>query len=257
MSTAVFSQIQNATLPGSSVSGNGNSSDTRIRLSALNPQAVYQNSPIMSILATTNGMLFPYTPTISYNQSVNYMDMQMVHSNTDYQAYTRTPSVKISITGKFTVQNQREGKYALAALHFLKTASKSHFGQNDVKAGLPPPVLLLNGYGNFMFNRLRVILLSHSWTFDDSVDYIPITISGTEPLQTQDSSSSALSLLNKTNQPTGKPGSNSVNGIIKLPALFSIQCELQIIQTPNRMRTVFNFDDFASGKLMTGDGGWI
>lgn len=234
---------------------NSGSSDTRIRLSALNPQSVYQNSPIMSVLATTNGMLFPYTPTISYSQSVNYMDMQLVHSNTDYQAYTRTPSVKISLNGKFTVQNQQEGKYALAALHFLKTASKSHFGQNDTKAGLPPPVLLLNGYGNFMFNRLRVILLSHTWNFDDTVDYISVDISGTNPLQTQ--IASGLSGLKITNQPTGLPGSGSVTGIVKLPALFSIQCELQVIQTPNRMRTVFNFDDFASGKLMTGDGGWI
>ena len=194
------------------------------------------------INAWTNGMLFPYTPTFTYTQGVDYMNLQLVHSNTDYMAYTRTPSVKISISGKFTVQNQREGQYSLAAIHFLRTVSKSYFGEIDVKtgkAGLPPPVLVLSGYGNFMFGQsggtggLKVILTNHSWTFDDTVDTIPISVSG-----------SAI-------------GNVSVGGTVRLPSMFTIQCDLTVIQTPARMRTVFSFDAFASGKLMASNDGWI
>lgn len=217
-----------------STSGSTNS-DYRVRLSALDT-TLYKltgssgGSSILAPLLATNGMLFPYSPSITFNQGVDYMDIPMVHSDTNYQAYTRTPSVKISVSGKFTVQNQYEGQYALAAVHFLRTASKSHFGANDPQAGLPPPVLLFSGYGNYMFGNysptggLRVILNSHSWSYDENIDTIPIKVS---------------------------------SGIVKLPSLFTIQCELTVIQTPQRMTQTFTFQDFASGKLMQNSDGWI
>src|ERR1035437_7196632 len=120
---------------------NGTKNDSRIRLAAYNPDQVYGNSPILPPIKNTNGMMFPYTPTITYSQQVNYMDIALTHSNTDYQAYTRTPSTKISLNGKFTVQSQKEGLYALAAIHFLRTASKSHFGEKDPVADLLLQVL--------------------------------------------------------------------------------------------------------------------
>ena len=205
---------------------NTTSTDDRVRLTALNPADVYVNSAIMKILNETNGVIFPYTPTITFTQAVNYMDLQLVHSNTDYAAYTRTPSVSLSVSGKFTVQNSREGEYVLACLHFLRTVSKSFFGQTDPeRAGLPPPVLVFSGYGNCMFNKLNVILKSHSYTFDDSVDMVKVNVS---------------------------------SGTAKLPAMFTVQCDLTVVQTPARMREQFNFKKFASGELLSSTaGGWI
>lgn len=234
-------------------------SDIRVRLSPLNPSAVYNtpqssqssalgvlssagssisnllsaasssgaaSTPLWNALMQTNGMLFPYTPQINFTQSVNYADLQLVHSNTDYAAYVRTPSVTISITGKFTVQNQAEGIYSLACIHFLRTVSKSYFGEKDSSAGLPPPVLVLNGYGNYIFNNLAVILKSHNWSFDDSADGVDIVFG---------------------------------NNRARLPALFTISCELMAIQTPQRMRKEFTFQGFASGQLMQvgSTPGWI
>jgi hypothetical protein len=194
--------------------------DLRVRLSALNPDDVYPKSgSILSVLAETGGMLFPYTPQIGFSQQVSYADLQLVHSNTDYPAYTRTPSVTITVTGKFTVQNQREGRYAMAAIHFLRTASKSYFGELDAKkAGLPPPVLVFSGYGPYLFSNVRVILKSHSWAFDENMDTVSVAI------------------LGKT---------------VRLPAMFSLQVELQVVQTPNRMLTKFSFDAFARGDLLS------
>lgn len=214
--------------------------DTRIRLGPLNPSVVYgnisnsNNSSIIATLAATNGIIFPYTPSITFTQGVDYMTLQLVHSNTDYAAYTRTPSVKLSVSGKFTVQNAQEGIYALAVIHFLRAVSKSYFGTNDVNAGMPPPVLVFSGYGTYMFGNsgsggLRVILTNHSWSFDDTVDYIPITIGGA-----------------------------SGGGTAKLPALFTISLDLTVVQTPQRMMNIFNFNQFASGALMQGNNsGWI
>ncbi len=212
--------------------------DMRIKLSPLHPNDVFQ-SGIMNVLSGgVGGVLFPYTPTVAFSQAVNYMDVQLVHSNTDYAAYTRTPSVTISITGKFTVQSQQEGIYALACLHFLRVVSKCYFGVADAasnKAGLPPPVLLLNGYGNYMFNNLRVVLKNHSWSFDDTTDGINITIPG-----------------------SGIGVNRAAQGYARLPAMFSVTCELMVVQTPQRMRNTFSFDKFASGALMQpATPGWI
>lgn len=248
---------------------NGGNNDTRIRLGALNPEEVYQSSPIMKLLNDTNGMLFPYTPTVTFNQTVNYMDLALLHTNTDYQAYTRTPSVKINLTGKFTVQSQREGLYALAAIHFLRTASKMHFGEKDQKAGLPPPVLVLSGYGNYMFNNLRCILTSHSWTFDENMDTVSINVNASPLSSVLNMGVGALvgstGLGGVLGGLAGSVAGNAINsllgiqgGVVRLPAMFSITVDLMVVQTPSRMRQVFNFNDFASGALMTGsNSGWI
>lgn len=202
----------------------------RAILTPLHPIDVYDGlnaGGLMAPLSFTNGMIFPYTPTIAFSQAVSYADLQLVHSNTDYPAYTRTPTCTLSVSGKFTVQNQQEGLYALAVLHYLRTVSKSYFGETDAnngKAGLPPPVLLFSAYGQYVFNRLRVVLKSHSYTFEDSMDTIMISVKGTQ---------------------------------VRLPAMFSIQTELMVVQTPQRMRTKFSFDAFATGQLLDKEGGWI
>jgi len=214
------SQIEQASMTGNTVSP-----EYRVRLSALYPKDVFKGD-LMSPLSPFNGVMFPYTPAITFTQAVNYMDLQLVHSNTDYAAYTRTPSVNITINGKFTVQNQTEGLYALACLHFLRTVSKSYFGRADAaksdRAGLPPPILLLDGYGDYIFNKLRVVLKSHSWTFDDSADGVIV---------------------------------KAAKGFARIPALFTINCEVMVVQTPTRMREQFSFEKFASGELMEA-GGW-
>jgi hypothetical protein len=215
-----------------------NTTEMRAILSALHPEDVYGASGgpkpgLMNILANTGGVIFPYTPTISFSQAVNYTDLQLVHSDSDYPAYTRTPTCTLSVTGKFTVQNQTEGQYALAVIHFLRSVSKSYFGEIDAasgKAGLPPPVLLFSAYGAYVFNRLRVVLKSHSWTFDENMDTINISV--------------------------GQIGANPA-AMVRLPALFSITTELMVVQTPQRMRKKFSFDLFKSGELMGGDGGYV
>ena len=223
--------VQQTPLTGNQVSGSPQnlssqapaapSRDMRLRLSALDTSIF---SGILAPLQSTGGMLWPYTPQIQFSQSVNYMDVQLVHSNTDYPAYTRTPSVSLTINGKFTVQSQSEGRYALACLHFLRAASKSHFGESDSNAGLPPPILTLDGYGIYMFRRLRVVIKTHSWSFDENIDTITIAAG---------------------------------RGLVRLPALFSMSCELTVVQTPARMRQQFSFAQFASGQLMESQEGWI
>lgn len=202
--------------------------DFRLRLRAITGQEarIYgANTPqnILAPLYVTNGLLFPYTPTIGYSQAVEYQSNAPVHSNSDFLSYIRTPPPEISITGKFSVQNDMEGKYAVAVLHFLRTVSKMHFGENDRSAGMPPPMLILSGYGTYMFNGLRVILKNHSWQFEENVDQVTV-----------------------------KTGS----GTARVPALFTINLTVQVQHTPKAARKIFNLEEFRTGALMQ-RGGWI
>jgi hypothetical protein len=222
-------------------------SDTRIRLRAqrgaegkLGEPGIYgdpgDSSNILKILFDTDGLLFPYTPTIAVGQQVNYNDVDLVHSNGDIMTYKNTPSVTLNVTGKFTVQNQREGQYALAVLHFLRTVSKMYFGEIDKqsgKAGLPPPVLVFRGYGNYMFNNLPVIVKSHSYTFDENMDMIEIGI--------------------------GSDANNNPTGIALLPPMFQVTVDMVVQQTPSAMRKIFSLDSFRTGALLKANNstGWI
>jgi hypothetical protein len=207
----------------------GNAVDFRVRLRA-QPSSQSQvygpqgSSNILGILYETNGMFFPYTPTISWNQAVEYDALHFVHSNQDYYAYKNTPSTQIDISGQWSLQNQREGEYMLASIHFLRTVSKMYFGQsNPTLAGMPPPVLFLSGYGDYMFNDLPVIVKSHSYTLDGNVDYVTVSVAG---------------------------------GKVRLPSLFNISLSLVVQHTPTAMRKQFDLDKFRTGELMRSKG-WI
>lgn len=211
-----------------SSSAQGAGRDFRVRISPLNPGEVYGGSGLLDILRSskdgTNGMMFPYTPSVQFSQSVEYDPMVLPHTNADLVTYKNTPLVEISISGKFSVQNQREGEYAMACLHFLRVVSKMHFGESAGSfAGLPPPILVLNGYGTYMFNNLKCVLRSHNWTFDEQQEMVPINIRG----QT-----------------------------VRLPPLFSLSVTLKVQQTPMAMRKEFNLNEFRTGALMQ-RGGWI
>jgi len=207
----------------------GEAPEFRVRLAPLNPTDVYGPTGILQILKQTNGLVFPYTPSVSFSQAVNYTDLSLVHTNGDIQAYQRTPSVSIQIQGKFSVQNAREAEYSLAALHFLRTVSKSYFGVGNSEAerrlaGTPPPMLVLSGYGTYMFNKLKCVLENHSWTFDEQQDLIPFRL------------------------PDG--------GTARLPPLFSISLTVKVQNTPSEMRREFSLNEFRTGALMR-KGGWI
>lgn len=204
--------------------------DRRVRLRAQPGQAdrIYGEAApdnILSILHQTGGILFPYTPSITVEQSVDYKTIDLVHANGDINAYSRTPSVSIGVTGKFTVQNQREGEYMIAVLHFLRVVSKMHFGENDPNAGLPPPILAFSGYGTYMFKSLKCVLKSHSYSLEDTVDYVDIKTEG---------------------------------GVItRLPSMLTVTLSLGVQNTPTEMRRTFDLSEFRTGALMRGRRGWI
>ena len=79
--------------------------DTRVRLS-LSPnsgQILYKsfNNKLLEPLNDTDGILFPYTPTISVSHTAQYTGMHPTHSNYVQHSYNASSVDAISIDGYF------------------------------------------------------------------------------------------------------------------------------------------------------------
>ena len=252
-----------------------NDSDAAGRRVRLRPKPdaisdIYGAGGLLTPLRQTNGMVFPYQPTITYQQDVNYTTIDMVHTNQEFYAYTRTNAVKLSISGQFTVQNQAEGVYSLACIHFLRTVTKMWFGQG-ARAGTPPPVLLFDAYGPYMFNQLPVIVTSFNVGLPNEVDYVPVDLANTSnPGKLHSLYNSVGSLLSRTpqvtsfdrsqnlmynNTTTQRKNLTSSAGYVWLPAVFTIEVNITVQNTPSRLRQ-FDMDKFKTGSLLKG-GKWI
>jgi len=235
---------------------------------------------------TNNGMVWPYTPTINYQQDIDYQTISTVHTNQDFHVFARTPATSFSVDGQFTVQNQKEGRYALACIHFLRTMSKMHFGENDKDAGTPPPILLFNAYGPFVFNNLPVIVKSYIIGFPDDVDYVqvasglpannqptipvrPTPIIRT-PQQLEEAGEPGLALqgLPGVTQPANRnwddplnnpPGASvqqptpSATKGVWLPSLFKISVTLIVQHTPTTLRKRFELPKYINGDSSQSD----
>jgi predicted nucleic acid-binding Zn-ribbon protein len=126
-----------------------------------------------NILNDFGGILFPYTPTISYDNQAQYGAVNPVHSNYTQYFFKNSQVGQISISAKFTVQNEREGKVWLGVIHLLRALTKMRWGK-DVGAGSPPPVCRLEGYGDFMLRNVPVVISSFKFDLPDNVDYISV-----------------------------------------------------------------------------------
>jgi hypothetical protein len=107
--------------------------------------------------------------------------MQPLHTNYPYYAYENSRVDQITITADMFVQNEAEAKYWIAMVHFFKTVTKMNYGGTDQDRGLPPPVCRLNGYGDYTFNNVPVIVTNFQFDLKKDVDYISTGLGGGAP----------------------------------------------------------------------------
>jgi hypothetical protein len=155
--------------------------DTRARidLSPGSPPIFFRDPSniLMAPLARTNGLIFPYTPTINVSHSAEYESQALPHTNYAHHSYIRSNVDQIQVVGEFTAETQDEALYLLAAIQFLKSATKMFYGQDDNR-GTPPPVLRFSAHGQQMFNSLPVVLTNTVFDFQNNVDYITVQLGG-------------------------------------------------------------------------------
>ncbi len=143
--------------------------DWRVKLSL--PKD-FENSPIISPLINTGGMMFPYTPTIILSHSANYNQVAPIHNNYPFFAYQNSQVDQLVITGQFYSQNGLEAKYWVGCLHYLRTVTKMRHGKDSDQRGNPPPVVFLSGYGDYVFNNVPCVIVNFTVDMPNEVDYI-------------------------------------------------------------------------------------
>lgn len=121
-------------------------------------------------LLNVGGIVFPYTPTINFEQKAEYQTVTPTHSNFPLNFYQRSSLGNISITGKFSVQNEKDAAIYLSVLHLLRALTKMRFG-DDMGAGSPPPVCRLDAYGYSILNSIPIAISSFRIDLPENVDY--------------------------------------------------------------------------------------
>jgi hypothetical protein len=124
-------------------------------------------------LANFQGIIFPYTPTIAYETRADYATINPTHGNYTQYFYQHSQVSAINISGKFTVQNEKDAGVYLATVHLLKALTKMRFG-DDTNAGSPPPVCRLSAYGKFMLDNVPVAISSYRIDLPSEVDYFTL-----------------------------------------------------------------------------------
>jgi hypothetical protein len=128
-------------------------------------------------LYNVGGIIFPYTPQISYDNKADYAAVTPTHSNYTQYFYKNSSVTDINIIGKFTVQNETDAYILLSTIHLLKALTKMRAGGED-NSGAPPPVCRLYAYGQQMLDETPVVIKSFRIELPDGVDYFTVNKSG-------------------------------------------------------------------------------
>ena len=123
-------------------------------------------------LSKLGGIIFPFTPSISYDVKAEYTASNPLHSNFPINFYQRSSVGPITISGKFTVESAEDARVYLATVHLIKALTKMRSGGStgDEDSGAPPPVCRLDAYGE-MLKNVPVVITNLRVELPDSVDY--------------------------------------------------------------------------------------
>ena len=254
------------------------SSDWRVRLQ-LAPQAnyLYKAKPpgILAPLYNTDGVIFPYTPSIETSYTATYDRADLVHSNYRGYFYKNSAVGDISIRGTFTAQDTQEADYLLAVIHFFRSVTKMFYGQ-DTQRGAPPPLVYLSGLGQYQFNQHPCVVSSFNYSLPTDVDYIRAGAPNnygtnllsarakTNGAQASNAGSAVLSRLLSANLNTSNPtlnvpivnqltqNVNNLNQATYVPTKIEISLQLLPINTRSQISQQFSVKDFAAGNLIKG-----
>jgi hypothetical protein len=121
-------------------------------------------------LFNNGGIVFPYTPSISFERSATWTPQSLIHSNYNFYAYKNSAVTSIKLSAKFTVQNDTDAGIYLSTMLLLNALTKMPFG-TDTNAGSPPPICRLSAYGGFVLDNVPVAVASFQTELTPDVDY--------------------------------------------------------------------------------------
>jgi hypothetical protein len=254
--------------------GDAPSNDWRCRLS-LPLWPSFRKSAVLAPLKDAGGLIFPYTPTISMNQQTSYTPIGTTHNNYAFNAYKNSDPGTITITAPMYCEDATQALYWIAALHYLRSASKM-FSGNDPKAGNPPPIVHFNAYGNYVFKNVPVVITGVTCQLPNDVDYISCNVVGSAAgavaglADTLGGLTDAFGIGNKdglseifggVGQIAGLLGTFGIGGTISgglthVPTKSSFTVTLKTAYSRQSVKK-FSLDQFVTGGYMNNSTGFI
>ena len=237
--------LDESTVPGGTATwgyGDIEGKDWRVSLS-LPRNAQFVNSKLLNPLTHTgNRMVFPYTPTIILSHTANYNQIQPIHNNYPFFAYQNSQVDQLVITGQFYNQNSIEARYWIACLHYLRSVTKMEYGLGSTNPGAPPPIVKLNGYGEYVFKDTPVIVTNFTVDMPNEVDYVATGIVGEQGEPKIDYSDFASAKATQTG--------NQMD-ITWAPAESQFTVTCQPIYSRDKVEK-FNYQSFVNGEGIKG-----
>ena len=222
---------------------------------------------ILQPLAVTDGVVFPYTPVIATNYRANYSNYDLTHSNYRGYFYQGSSIEEVTIQATFTAQDTYEANYLLAVIHFFKSVTKMFYGQ-DAERGAPPPLVYLQGLGEYQFNLHPCVVSNFNYTLPNDVDYIRArspNINGTNLLQARQRQTVAtnpfseiIQRLQNAGLPRGgintppPPPTLGTNSPTYVPTKMDMTITLLPIQSREQQSQQFSLKQYANGDLLKG-----
>jgi hypothetical protein len=213
-------------------------------------------------LKATDGVIFPYTPTISVAYTANYDQQALTHTNYKTTHYINSSVDSISITCEFTAQDTYEANYLLATIHFFRSLTKMFYGQDENPTrGTPPPLCYLHGYGDFQFDKHPMVISGFTYSLPADVDYIRTDTSSFVAGVTQYSNkkSNDASLKTARGAPTrlvqqSQPVNFSTSQVqpTYVPTKISLTISAHPVVSRYDVSNNFSLKDYASGRLLRG-----
>jgi len=219
----------------------------KLTLPAPTYASLFGNSPIMDkqTLGIQNGMRWPVTPFINMSHSASYDAKSVIHNNYPYYAYQNSQVDQITISGSFPVNDQKSGLAWLGTLHFLRTVTKMYYG-GELNTGNPPPVCRLNGYGDFVYKNVPVIITNFNVELREQVDYIGVTMPTGGQASSTTQQFDPTGLASAEGSRDAQESSGSVN-YVPTDSLIAVSC--LPIYSRNKITNSFSLKKFANGDL--------
>jgi hypothetical protein len=221
---------------------------------------------ILQPLKVTEGVIFPYTPTIATTYTAQYNNYDLTHSNYRGYFYQGSHVGELTITATFTAQDSNEAAYLLAVIQFFRSVTKMFYGQQDAFRGSPPPLVFLQGYGDFQFNLNPCVVQTFNYTLPADVDYIRAgapNIDGTSLLQRRDRQTTTVSGSNPSTgrmsasgltpggtRPSPPPVTLGRAQPTYVPTKMEVMLVLLPMQTRSQVSREFSMERFANGSLV-------
>jgi hypothetical protein len=223
---------------------------------------------ILEPLSVSDGVVFPYTPKINTTYSATYSATDLTHSNYKGYFYQGSSVGDVKISATFTAQDTFEANYLLAVIHFFRSVTKMFYGQDQQYRGAPPPLVFLQGLGEYQFNLHPCVVSQFDYVLPDDVDYIrarSVSVNGTNLLQKRDrqtvsngSDSTSAGRLQGAGLSAGgifippPPPTLGIDKPTYVPTKMEMSITLLPIQTRAQLSQEFSLAKFANGNLVKG-----